>query len=67
MNLILELELFDKQYSQIQAKACGTLWTRIMKVRLKGKDGGDVVCRINNRNYDPERMEIIDEERHLDI
>ena len=29
-----------------------------MKVRLKGKDGGDVVCRINSKNYDPERMEI---------
>lgn len=27
-----------------------------MKVRIKGKDGGQVVCYINPENFDPERM-----------
>ena len=30
-----------------------------MKVRIKGKDGGWVVCRVNNRIYDPYRMETL--------
>lgn len=33
-----------------------------MKVRMKGRDGGDVVCFINPENYDPQRMEAIDTE-----
>lgn len=30
-----------------------------MKVRMKGKDGGHVVCRINSKNFKPETMEEI--------
>jgi len=30
-----------------------------MKVRMKGRDGGIVITLINPKNYDPKRMEKI--------
>jgi len=35
-----------------------------MKVRMRGRDGGLVVCFINDVNYDPEKMVRIDNDKH---
>jgi len=36
----------------------------LMKVRIKGRDGGDVVCLISDGNFDPSSMTVIEREEH---